>query len=192
MRRRRAEDRVSCTVLGASPKHLMKPDAIYRRAPGGGNHLYTSDRDVLGPVKLGDHGLVESLVHELALVLPATAQLVVPLALGGHVDHRLTRRVAEELNRPLLYYAEYPYVLRCTAAVNRLPEEGWESRLHHLTEQALSVWGAAVVAHASQLRSFWPNADAAREAIVAYGKAIGGVRLWRRLSSESLRQSSLR
>ena len=43
--------------------------------------------------------------------LPAARQLVAPLTVGQHVDHKLTQLAAEEAfgSGVLLYYEDYPY-----------------------------------------------------------------------------------
>ncbi|NIR65608.1 MAG: hypothetical protein GWN61_15380, partial [candidate division Zixibacteria bacterium] len=38
-------------------------------------------------------------------------RVVSPLAIGGHVDHVFTRRIAEGWSEALYYYADFPYSL---------------------------------------------------------------------------------
>ncbi len=109
---RRAEDIESCRLLGAEPVHFNIPDCIYRRSPKSGKHLYDSEQALWVPVHPDEKELAAQIAAEFAEKLPPDSQLVCPLTLGNHVDHRLTRMAAENLGEPLLYYADYPYVLK--------------------------------------------------------------------------------
>ena len=116
---RRREDQRSCQILNAAWRHLPVQDCIYRRAHAGGllsqkadgPYLYTSEASLTGPLHPSETSLVEAISRELAGSLPDGSNLVCPLAIGGHVDHRLTRLAGEKLDRPLWYYADFPYVL---------------------------------------------------------------------------------
>ena len=107
---RRSEDRRACARLGASWRHLPVPDCIYRRSPDGGLPMYTSEEAIFGPLDPVENPLITELVTELAQSMPPEAQVVCPLGLGGHVDHRLTVSVAKDFRQPLWFYAEIPYV----------------------------------------------------------------------------------
>ncbi len=124
----------------------------------------------------------KNLVEILALHLPAPVNLVVPLALGGHVDHRLTRMAAEQIIQPTVqrwYYADYPYVLKAEAELQGLRQCGWYTISFPLSEAGLSVWQEAIAAHNSQISTFWPDLPAMHTAIQAYYQQNGGLQLWR-------------
>lgn len=140
-------------------------------------HLYTEET-LMGPVHPAETPLIQSLAAQLRLELPAQAQVVSPLALGGHVDHRLVRAVAEMLGRPLLYYADYPYVLHTAAELEHLRAAGWHTLHYPISTAALYAWQQSVAAHASQISSFWPDMEAMRWAIAAYSEQNQGVLLW--------------
>ena len=86
-------------------------DAIYRRGPGG-EALYPDAASIFGRMHPADDSRVEELAASLRQAIPQDAAMYVPLALGGHVDHRLTRLAAERLGRPLWYYRDLPYDIR--------------------------------------------------------------------------------
>jgi LmbE family N-acetylglucosaminyl deacetylase len=191
---RRAEDFTSCERLGAVARHFAIPDAIYRLSPAGGSPLYTSDEALFGELSLEEHGLVDSLRGELEEALPPRAELVCPLGIGGHVDHRLVRAAAESLSRSLWYYADYPYAVRPViyGSTNRGGrasdkqeigeiESGSARRsfIFPISEPGLVAWVEAVAAHASQVGSFWTDLVEMEADIRSYCQEKGGVQLWR-------------
>jgi LmbE family N-acetylglucosaminyl deacetylase len=172
---RRDEDIESCHRLGAESLHFSIPDCIYRRSPQTSKHLYDSEQALWRPVHPDEQTLAAKIAAELSAKLPQTSQVVCPLALGGHVDHRLTRMAAEMLDLTLWFYADYPYVLaaeNCEALQKRAFTQ------YTITPQALSAWQKSVAAHQSQIRTFWADLDEMREAIRVYSHSMGGIRLF--------------
>jgi LmbE family N-acetylglucosaminyl deacetylase len=177
--RRRAEDLCACRRLGAAARHFAIPDCIYRRSPLDGSPLYNSDAAIFGRLDPLEAALAGSLRGELAAALPAGANLVCPLGLGGHVDHQLVRAAAESLGQPLWYYADYPYVLQEGPALERL-SAGLRPLSCPVSAGGLQAWAEAVACYRSQISTFWPDAAAMEAELHAYSRAYGGVRLWRR------------
>ena len=175
---RRKEDRVACDRLGAAHKHFSIPDCIYRRAPASREHLYASESAIFGPVHPDEMVLLAELSDSIGKQLPPHSQLVCPLALGGHVDHRMTRAAAEALGVPLWYYADYPYVQRSAGEIPHLLPQGWQMQIFPLSEPAEQAWVGSVAAHQSQISTFWSDLSAMEAAIRAYSLSVGGVRLW--------------
>ena len=174
---RRAEDLLSSQRMGASSRNFSIPDAIYRRSPVDDEYLYTSDAELFIALRQEESHLVESLRDELKQALPHNFELVCPLALGGHVDHRLVRSAAEGLGVRMRYYADYPYTVN---PEGDLDEQDLEMlpRLYPVSERGLTVWQQAVAAHYSQISTFWSDMDEMRDAIRAYWKPLKGTRLW--------------
>jgi len=175
---RRSEDIESCAEMGAAFRHFTLPDCIYRRGEDG-QALYASEGALFGSLHPAESALVERLSREIASRLPASARVVCPLALGSHVDHQLVRAAAERLNRPLWYYADYPYVRSDTGNIALIEAQGWQAQVYPISPEGLQAWQRAVAAHASQISSFWPDLFGMREAIHSYCQAAGGARLWR-------------
>lgn len=178
---RRLEDLDSCQALQATSRHFTLPDCIYRQAPGTQLSLYASEQALFSVLDPVEAPVVDQLSSELALDLPVDATLVVPLALGGHVDHRLTRLAAEQLSRQdlrIFYYADYPYVIKMKTKLAALGEAGWLAHTFPVTQAGLAAWQASIAAHASQISTFWSGLEAMRSAIEAYWAETGGVRLW--------------
>lgn len=184
VRQRRNEDLASCTLLGATPKYFSIPDCIYR-TDNNGLHLYPSETAIFGTIHPVDNLNTKHLASELNKQLPeGKINLVIPMAIGHHVDHRLTRAIAEKLatERPdclLWYYADMPYVLNHIEQLSILHQPTWEGITFPLSKAAISAWISSFSAHASQLSTFWPNEETAQATLNAYTQLVGGVRLWK-------------
>lgn len=205
---RKLEDQLACRRVGAAFHYLPVPDCIYRRAgeeyfrkkrrrkaaprkappltqdpppDGHEEHLYTSLEAIMGPLRPEEEPLVGQVSQELARTLPASSQVVCPLTLGGHADHRLTRQAAEALSAspsPLWYYADFPYVLKSASLVEELISSGWQSTTRPISPAGVQAWYDAIVAHKSQLSTFWEDLPALRLALEGYIAQHGGATLW--------------
>lgn len=177
---RRLEDLAACRAMQAVPRHFDLPDAIYRRGPDEATHLYASEEGIFGSLHPAEEDLVRKLAESLKSLIPAEDTLVSPLTLGGHVDHRLTRAAAEKINRPMWYYADYPYVLTLTSQLESLSQSGWQTADFPVSEAGLEAWIASIAAYASQLSTFWPDAPTMRKSMRDFWQSMnGGIRLWR-------------
>jgi LmbE family N-acetylglucosaminyl deacetylase len=173
---RRAEDRVACGRLGSSVVHLSFPDSIYRLGPGG-EILYENSESLFGPLREEDEGLVDVLVHALQELQLSPANIYCPGALGGHVDHRLTRMAAERLGYNLIYYQDFPYATRGDAWPEELGKPPGAEKIIPLTPEALETWGHASSEYRTQLSTFWESEDELYDEIREFHDASGGVRL---------------
>ncbi len=182
---RREEDRLACKIVGADRVFFQVPDCIYRRSPQDGRALYDSEGAIFGYPDPEETPLVRDLARAIAQAVPEGAQLVCPLAIGGHVDHRLTRAAAESLDVPLLYYPDYPYVALHARWLSGQPDEAesghWTSQLHPVAEDELSRWQRAVAAYRSQVPVFWTDAESMAEAIAVYHQRFAGILLWEKM-----------
>ena len=174
---RRREDLASCRVMGARARHLAVFDCIYRTSADG-QAYYASEEALNGPLHPDEAANAAEISRLRAVRLPRGAQVVCPLSLGDHVDHQLTRRAAEQIGRPLWYYADYPYVLRQPARLEELRQAGWKQETFPLSAAGLTAWQEAVAAHASQISTFWRNEATMRAAIADYAAQAGGIALW--------------
>jgi LmbE family N-acetylglucosaminyl deacetylase len=173
---RRAEDQESCRLLGAKAVHFNVPDCIYRLSPKNNKHLYASEQELWIPVHPDEEPLVRQIAAELSEILPTDSQVVCPMTLGKHVDHRLTRMAAERLNVPLLFYADYPYVL---AEENQIFFEKPAPFHTSISNFGLEAWQMAIAAHRSQISTFWQNLDEMRLAIKDYYQHMNGIKLFK-------------
>ena len=177
---RRDEDIRSCQRMGVPYRHFSLSDCIYRPADESIPHFYASEEAIFGEIHPAEQELVVSLGRMLAAEIEPGTRLVCPLMLGGHVDHRLTRSACERTGRPLLYYADYPYVLTQGAYLAGLQQKGWERLQFSLSEAGIQAWFKAVAAHSSQVSTFWPDLDHLRAAIQAYASQEKGAMLWKK------------
>jgi len=176
---RRREDQASCALMGARPRYFPFQDCIYRQDPLTGSFLYDSEESLWGAIHPSESILLERLISELIQVLPENAQVVSPLALGNHVDHQLTRKAAELLNRPLWYYADFPYVIHMPEIFINLTQKGWTHIVFPISKAGMSAWENAVAAHASQISTFWSNEFDMQKSLRNYRDQVGGIALWR-------------
>jgi len=177
VKHRREEDRLSSQRMGAVTRYFSIPDAIYRVSPIDGRSMYTSESRLFAELHPHEADLVLSLRGELSSALPQNCQLVCPLTLGGHVDHRLVRSAAQGLDRPMWYYADYPYL------VNIVEDQvdmfsGLNAEIFSVSAAGLDAWKDAVAAHTSQISTFWSDLNQMRSAIQNYWQQFEGVRLW--------------
>jgi LmbE family N-acetylglucosaminyl deacetylase len=102
---RRAEDTAAMAVLGATPVHLALPEAPHRG--------YASAADLFAGVLPDDEVWREIAARLADLGADLGAELwLAPQGLGGHVDHLQVGRAAADLDRPVLWWRDSPYVLR--------------------------------------------------------------------------------
>ncbi|MGB2957040.1 MAG: PIG-L family deacetylase [Anaerolineales bacterium] len=183
---RREEDRKASQVVGAVPRYFSFLDCIYRKSDSG-NYYYLSDQDLFGGLDPGEANLIITLTEELKDQLPAAARIVVPLGIGNHVDHDLTRKAASRLGKPLYYYADYPYA-RETEGKEILKFMGgsaeWEEEIFLISEKGSQGWQEASRSYQSQTPIFWENEEALKEEILAYSSSMGGVRLWKTAAAD--------
>jgi len=195
---RKSEDKRACERVGADFRHFNYPDCIYRRAPSVvvaeendedandpamtvnavEGYLYQSDEELFGPINPLEAGLIQNLAHRLAELLPEQVELVCPLAIGGHVDHRLTRAAAESSGRRLWYYADVPYVLKDALPLEQLPLQGFTRRPFEITAAGTAAWVEAAAMYASQISTFWEDQADMQASLQAYQAQFDGVWLW--------------
>jgi LmbE family N-acetylglucosaminyl deacetylase len=180
---RRTEDHRALSVLSENITviHHPLPDCIYRLDPATGSALYASESAIFGPVHPADPAFAA--LSQLPEIPPG-AVLYAPLAVGGHVDHRLLRKVALACDAPpgeIRFYEDYPYAAQPGAVDSALGGAEWEPVIVPLDEAALSTKIASIAEYHSQISTFWPDLDAMAAAIRAYTHTVGGERFWRRL-----------
>ena len=143
-------------------------------------HVYPTWEEMIDLQRPPEADLAARLSEFLRHELPAAARVVCPLALGEHVDHRLVRAAAEKLGRRLLYYADYPYVMRESnlEKLQALQEAGWKKRLTPISPDGFAAWLQAIAAHQSQISSFWADQVTMEVEMRQYMETMGGGALW--------------
>jgi hypothetical protein len=123
---------------------------------------------------------MEQLARQIA-TLPAHEHRYLPLGVGHHVDHQLTRAAGERHpKQATFYYEDYPYTQREGAVAATLAEttpataapHSWRPSPLTLSEAALQAKIAAVLAYESQLSTFFTSpADVALQ-LTAYARQV--------------------
>ena len=115
---RRHEDERALAILGARILHLGLQDAPYRDAH------YQSFTSIIFGTALADHAFLECVVISMQQALNEIKpmQVVLPLAVGGHIDHRLCFDAGQRLktNARIDHYEDQPYSLVCHSTRLRL------------------------------------------------------------------------
>jgi LmbE family N-acetylglucosaminyl deacetylase len=186
MRCRREEDRAACARLGARPSWGEELEAIHRRHPESGAPLYPDLRSLFGPPAAVEEALVERLAARLRRLAPAD-RTVAPLAVGGHVDHRLLRTAAERVfGADLRYYEEFPYALWKPLAVLRVVGlRGFRSESRPLTEGDVAARIEAIGCYASQVNPLFRSRERLDSMVRRHVRRAGGEREWRRAGDSS-------
>lgn len=174
---RRSEDKAACQILGAQVRHFDWPDVIYRRDPATGAPLVNSNNELFGKPPEAD--LILEVREKLGQALPQGGQLVLPMGLGNHIDHRLVAEAGKGFARPKHFYADYPYILK-SFDTPVFTGENWIYCPQPLSRAALTAWQDAVLCYSSQLSGFWRDEAETRLALNNY-LAGGGGRLWEKV-----------
>ena len=173
---RREEDTAACKILGAVPRHLHWPDVIYRRFQDSGEPVVNNDDELFNNPP--EPSLIEDIVDGLTRQLPTESILVLPLGLGGHLDHRAVVQAGSKLPRVDYYYADYPYILKSFDSP-LLIEDKFHKIPRFLSRKALKAWQESILCYRSQLSWFWRDDDEERLSLRNY-LAGGGGRLWKK------------
>jgi LmbE family N-acetylglucosaminyl deacetylase len=176
---RRKEDELACQRLGCTPVHLLYSDCIYRSRVDGHSPRVLINADLFAYDAEQDEPISVELRRTLQTQLPADSELVLPLGVGNHIDHIITRMAAEGLGLPCLYYADYPYagwhpeeVSKAAAGMKAVPMKAF-------SVEALQAWYLAVAAYTSQISSFWLSMGEMEKSLRTYGSSRLDAMLWR-------------
>ena len=176
---RRLEDVKACEILGCTYLHLNYLDCIYRTFADGVTFRIKEEQDLFTPIQITDEPLLIEITSELDEILPRDCELVVPLSVGGHIDHHIVRAAAECLSFPLSYYAEFPYAAMPEAAISSLIPGSALEKFQGISKSALKYWQDAVGAYQSQISTFWGSENEMREKVRDFSLSQMASRLWK-------------
>ncbi|WHT23235.1 hypothetical protein N8J89_19820 [Crossiella sp. CA-258035] len=174
-----AEELVACRVLAAEPELLGFLDAADRPERAAG---FLAPDPVAGHT--GEPELFAALTARLAKELAGCAEVYLPLAVGGHVDHLACREAVLALaargalrNSRLHFYEDQPYSLFTSAGelsaalAPRLRAAG----LDRLQSRLLPMDAIAGQAKQEALKAYRIQVRAGiRRRVARYGRALGG------------------
>lgn len=154
---RRDEDKAAMAVLGAEPVHLGFLDAVYRRRSDG-EWLCDHDRAMFTVDPIQETVLYTEIAASLFEIVERTRPdaLLTCAAIGGHVDHVLTRKAsalaAQKAGVGLLLWEDLPYGIGQRSPVSDATR--WRPSL---SMESWTVKWQAISCYPSQLRMLWPN-----------------------------------
>lgn len=167
--------------LGCESDRWSETEGIYRVDAQTGEALYPSLPALFGDVSPADSALIDNLGLRFR-GLPPAKQVVVPLGVGGQVDHIIVRRAAQSCFdiATRVYYEDYPYIERPLALwrVLRL-RLGWQAQVERLGSDALDTKLAAIRCYHSQVKPLFGNDTNLRRRVAGHCRRRGGERLWR-------------
>lgn len=182
MSRRRAEDAEALRRLGADRLLLDLPEAPYRLSAAGAPYYATLGALYDAPVEEDESAVVAALGERIR-TLPAHRRLIAPLGVGGHVDHRVVRRAAENVaGSLLLFYEEFPYVEWKRLALRRAlgRPSAWLQESLPVTPELFERKVGAILAYDSQVPAMFRREARLRKQLRRQLRRAGGERLWRR------------
>lgn len=188
MRSRRDEDLEACRRLGAVPLHLDLPEAPYRR-DARGTILYPTLTSLFGEPALDDllwrQRLAET-ISALSARYGPDPEILAPLGVGGHVDHRLVRAAAELACRELACYEEFPYVAWKWLALRRalVRPRQWRADTLPLSPELFERRIEAICAYASQVPAMFRSVARLRKQLRRHLRSSGGERIWRPIGTD--------
>lgn len=176
---RRSEDRLACERLGCKAVHLDFPDCIYRFQANSAQPRIIRNEDLFTFNPDLDSPMIDILSHHLRKNLPDNCTVIVPLGVGGHIDHRITRLAAETLPQPHMYFADFPYAAEHPEEISEKTAGMNDILRYPIFPAGLQAWQFAVSAYASQISSFWPSIEASARALESYAATKNGNTLWK-------------
>ena len=176
---RRAEDAAACAVMGVAYRHGDMLESIFRTNPVTGSIFYPDHKQVFGPPVPEEDGVPDRLAAQFR-ALPSAREILAPLSVGGHVDHRLVRAAAERcFGSRLRYYEDYPYAGKWLAVWKRTrPRKAWRVQVFALDAQAQEARLNALDCYASQVAILFGNRPAMIKHTLRYVRRAGGERFW--------------
>lgn len=180
---RREEDINALNLLGCSWRHLNFPDCIYRRDQLTDEPVIKTVDDLFSVSYKVELDLVQAISANLKIFLDQKSHLVVPLGVGRHIDHRVTRLSAEKLGVPLTYYPDFPYAAIDPDQITAYLPGPIRPLMHRMSVDGLTAWQNGIASYRSQMSSFWDSIDAMRAALLEYSNNPVSSTLWTTLES---------
>lgn len=178
--KRSLEDAACCQVLGAASfRRYTVPDNIYRYLPGTNIPVIEENEDQFKPLEPDESYVIPLVTDFLIKNLPGLCELVVPLAIGSHRDHVLTRRASERTGLPLWHYADYPYLAYGEHNLADWLPVNPETFSMEISPSGLKAWQDGFACQRSQIPLLWVDEEDMRASIEKYLKSGYGYTLWK-------------
>jgi LmbE family N-acetylglucosaminyl deacetylase len=178
--KRSKEDAACCRKLGASNyRRYTVPDNIYRYHQVSGEAVIKENEDQFKPLEADEAELIPPVTDFLRKNLPEECELVVPLAIGSHRDHVLTRKAAEGLGGKPWHYADYPYLIYGEHVLGDWLPANPETFSLDISPAGLKVWQDGFACQQSQIPLLYVDEDDMRDSIEKYFNTGYGFTLWK-------------
>jgi LmbE family N-acetylglucosaminyl deacetylase len=162
LRQRQLEDEKASRVLGVDFMHVPLPDCVYRLA--GDEALYPTEQSLFGEVHPADYA--PRLLKGIQIPeLETAAKVYLPLGVGNHVDHQITRdwgltQLRDAPDKSVLrFYVEFPYSKADRSTEHAL--SAIDLRLEPadvaLCDAEMEAKIEAIACYDSQISTFWPD-----------------------------------
>ena len=176
---RRVEDIQASKEVGVSLRHFTFPDCIYRLSEETGAPLIQTNNDLFRLQENENSLLFRQIFAQIEKALPSDCTVVSPFGVGNHIDHQITRKVAEKLGVPLFYYADFPYASTHPEDVHQQKPVNAFRQSFDLTKKNLQAWKNGVAAYKTQLSSFWPSEKMMGVEVEKFARSNDGYILWK-------------
>jgi len=177
---RSLEDLACNQVLGVSAfRRNTVPDNIYRYFPDSDEAVVKENEDNRGPLEPAESYLIPQAVDFLRKNIPSGWEVAIPLAVGHHRDHVLTRKAAERLGVPIWHFIDFPYVV-----TNEFKQDDfipWQAETFSLavSQEGLKAWIDGFSCQRSQIEFLFTDEEEMRKAITKYHAAGNETTLWK-------------
>lgn len=160
--RRRTEDAAAVKSLGAECVHLSMLDAPARRG------IEPSYETLIFAATDPEEVTAAATAIEATARVSKATRILLPLGVGGHVDHRTAYETASRLPYEIAFYEERPYAKAPFATELRLAQLGAISPpmafpLGDATESRIHAQLLAAFSELPHLRAYGPKTKEARE-----------------------------
>jgi len=183
---RRREDMAAATYLGAEVCHLDSLSCLYRKSKDG-KPVYEKLRDIY---HLDTRKEAATLIEVKKIILTSVDlgifnEIYVPLGIGNHADHLITRKSLEDMavsrrkriSSKLVYYEDIPYACRSkNIGIENSTLGSFTSYLKYIERKAWSSKIRAISLYKSQVHVIWKNVDTMEVQLTNYSHSIAGGR----------------
>ena len=106
-------------------------------------------------------------------------EIYCPLAVGGHIDHIIVRRLVSLLSLDVWYWEDLPY---CFTRDIAPWTKGMVSRVVPIRTNSpeFKLWMEAIAKYKSQIPGLFGTPEIMRDQFTNYIQRVGGIRLWRK------------
>ncbi|HWS23433.1 MAG TPA: PIG-L family deacetylase [Anaerolineales bacterium] len=167
---RRVEDNNAMRILNCKPIHLNFLDAIYRSSIDA-HYFYQSIYD---PIHPEESGLAEEIAHSMMNYLLPDDLIILPQAIGGHVDHEIVKNSAQFLTNKRFYYPDVPYVFKTDFSILDRYESS-ATFVYPFKQKHITKWIEAIQAYPSQLSSLFKDSTELNQQVTAYYSRFKGI-----------------